>query len=592
MMDRNMTENILQLTLEIIYLLTGEDYAPVNSSTQRVTRNISHKFGSSWRSQSSAVDHSSSWVHEIKNDEKILDLTKKITQLLTGEIPVRYGDTVVCFTVEEWEYVEGHKELYKYVLIEDQDIDHSRDDDQAFPSPPCMPKAASDIQAKVGTKASKQRKHETGQAKYSSKPKDKLTTFKSKPAEDFTIVSEPCTNERGNFTSDAAYSTPNHCLSSGIKPINNKNSAISDHIEGENTDEQQLSCTGGISRGFHGDVKLGHSESLSCITESPIDPFTDTQLHYVYTPIKEEPVHTQTDNYGPTQYLSTHSQESSWQQTNETGANTYAVGHTQYTLTHSKNESALCEEENSLTSISVSLDDMQAQYTPKPVKVEPVSQEDGYELYIPTDCGQMLHTSASWQAIEDVAKANKRFSATKYKDWNKSPENPPCMNPPTAPLLDGMYVCSTCEKSFTSHFGLVKHQAMHNGNKVSCPQCGKLFFYKSSLVIHQRIHTGEKLFACPVCNKCFTNNSNLVVHQRIHTGEKPFVCPECGKRFGHKGHLNRHLRTHETEKSATNIENYGKNSLQDPDRWNFRKITSWSHNIYGTGPYSTFDKSV
>ncbi|XP_066458338.1 gastrula zinc finger protein XlCGF66.1-like [Eleutherodactylus coqui] len=116
--DRNkMAESVLHLTLEILFQLTGEDYTVVKTSSDGCRAPVCDRWGRSLSPFTEPPPHPP--MHENINVQKILELTQKMTELLTGEVPIRCQDVTVYFSMEEWEYIGGHRDLYKDVMMED-----------------------------------------------------------------------------------------------------------------------------------------------------------------------------------------------------------------------------------------------------------------------------------------------------------------------------------------------------------------------------------------------------------------------------------------------------------------------------------------
>ncbi|XP_075703270.1 oocyte zinc finger protein XlCOF8.4-like [Rhinoderma darwinii] len=122
-----MSRRILDFTLEIIYLLSGEEYTIVKKTSGDCTSPIIHESGG-WSSSPITEPPPHSRIHE----KKILELIYKMTELLTGEVPIRCQDVTVYLSMKEWEYLEGHKDLYEEVMMEDyrprtsQDLESGR----------------------------------------------------------------------------------------------------------------------------------------------------------------------------------------------------------------------------------------------------------------------------------------------------------------------------------------------------------------------------------------------------------------------------------------------------------------------------------
>ncbi|XP_056409977.1 gastrula zinc finger protein XlCGF66.1-like isoform X2 [Hyla sarda] len=119
--DRNkMADRIINLTLQILFRLTGEDYTVVKkSSSGRCWAPVCEGWGRTLSPIPGPPPHS--LIHEEMDERKIRELINKMMELLTGEVPIRCQDVAVYFSMEEWEYVEGHKDQYKdQVMMEDQ----------------------------------------------------------------------------------------------------------------------------------------------------------------------------------------------------------------------------------------------------------------------------------------------------------------------------------------------------------------------------------------------------------------------------------------------------------------------------------------
>ncbi|XP_069835623.1 uncharacterized protein [Dendropsophus ebraccatus] len=116
----DITDRVLHLTLEIIYLLTGEDYTVVKKTCGECVAPSSSRSGGWSRARGPITEPPPpSLIPERNNEQKILELTHKMMELLTGEVPIRCQDVAVYFSMEEWEYVEGHKDLYQEAMMED-----------------------------------------------------------------------------------------------------------------------------------------------------------------------------------------------------------------------------------------------------------------------------------------------------------------------------------------------------------------------------------------------------------------------------------------------------------------------------------------
>uniref|UniRef100_A0A8C5MDA1 C2H2-type domain-containing protein n=1 Tax=Leptobrachium leishanense TaxID=445787 RepID=A0A8C5MDA1_9ANUR len=108
-----MTDKILELTLEIIYLLTGEDYIVVKKlGGFREDNHCPNVLESICRSQNPIVT-ARPCSPEGNNEKKILWLANKLVSLLTGEVSLRCDDVAVTFSEKQEGGMERHKDPNK-----------------------------------------------------------------------------------------------------------------------------------------------------------------------------------------------------------------------------------------------------------------------------------------------------------------------------------------------------------------------------------------------------------------------------------------------------------------------------------------------
>ncbi|XP_075698582.1 gastrula zinc finger protein XlCGF48.2-like [Rhinoderma darwinii] len=549
----DVTERILGFALEIIYLLTGEDYGPLKKSAEAVIHGTHpHLSGEQCRSQSSIVEPPP-LIYERNDEQKILDLTNKIIELLTGEVPVRCQDVTVYFSMEEWEYIEEHKDLYKDIMMEEH---------QPLTSP-----GKRDLYKDVMMEDQQDR---TSPVKFvlsgrSPHIKEEYVTKDGGLLTDNYIftATNPSRDPSPHVQDEVSCSGGNLQHMDTCTPTDHTD-YVSFQIKDEGVLRFEENLCGISTHRPRDKLYIAHhfeGEPISYqggITDTDVCTSSDHTQQYSSIPIKIEPVAYDGDNVTDVYTSTDHPQQypsyiTSCQQGNLTGIYTPKT-HTWYQSTYIKEEPISCDE-GDLTDSDI----MPLGHTPQdlsPIKHGEVLRDEENRIdtnvYTPTE--HLKYTSGLTKeqrnnGLELWSKQHVYSCSECDKSFNCKSEL--LMHLPVH-SGDKPYNCSICGKCFTNLSYLITHGKIHAGEKrYSCPDCGVSFTRSSNLKTHKRKHTGEKPYLCSDCGKSFSNKSNLNAHRKRHTGDKPYSCPDCGKRFISRSHLVVHQRTHTGEKPYT-----------------------------------------
>ncbi|CAN2390118.1 hypothetical protein PRIEUP_LOCUS154 [Pristimantis euphronides] len=577
---------VLNAALEIIYLLTGEDYTVVKKTSGNcMTPTIHLQEPGGWsRTPGSVTDPP---PHPLNNKQKILYLAMKMAELLTGEFPIRYQDVAVYFSLEEWEYIGEHRDLYKDAMMEDHQPRTSKGKKRYMPffsfffpiqksfinfygsrrrKPPerCprplyyqyCPEEDPNIQLSssdhyvhlfrhcpsVSTDGSRRRNFpERCPRPLSSQdcPEEDHSVPEKHQGEDLTDIKVEAEEEQRMMGDRPCKREVEEEIPKDITTENlsegNFMFSVNDNVEDEDV-AQGSSGANLITLDVH---PRHHSTALSYNCTNPGE----------YSPVQSQIVTPNTSRKGGESF------QYGKQFTKSTGLVTHKIIHTRE-KPYSCSECGKCFTGKSSLLIHVRIHTGEKPFscflcgkcfTDKSSLVRHERIHTGEKPYSCPECGKCFTNKSHLVKHKRSHTGEKPFSCSQCKRCFTDKSH--LVKHERIHTGEKPFSCLLCGKSFTDKSSLVTHERNHTGEKpYSCTQCGKCFINKSNLVTHERSHRGEKPYSCPECGKCFTNKSNLVTHERSHTGEKPFSCSECGKCFTNKSNLVTHQRSHKGEK--------------------------------------------
>ncbi|XP_069606478.1 oocyte zinc finger protein XlCOF8.4-like [Ranitomeya imitator] len=423
-------ERILHLTLEILFQLTGEDYTIAKKTTrehcqERVEIPLSSFMG----------PPPYTLIREDINDRKILELIYKMIELLTGEVPIRCQDVTIYFSMEEWEYLEGHTDLYKDVMMK-------------VPQPLTSP----------------------GDCIRSTNGHVILSDFK---AEDHGVT--PDTYEERAIIPDMQSFILSDDLSADAFPQvlssdlpltvkQNKNHRRDIEHQRSHTREEQFSCVN-CDKCFTDQSNLVRHQ----IIHTEINNFSCLECNKCFTGKSNLFEHQQT-----------HIEEKPYSCFECGKFFTEKIHLVRHEINHTVAKPYSCSECGKCFSANSKLVIHERSHT-------------GEKPFFCPECGSCFTSKSHLVRHERIHTGMRPFSCSECGRCFH--QNSDLIKHQRTHTGEKPFTCSECGKCFQQKSDLARHQRSHvRMKRCSCSECGKCFVYKKDFHRHEQSHTGKKSF--------------------------------------------------------------------------------------------------
>ncbi|PIO38587.1 hypothetical protein AB205_0115020, partial [Aquarana catesbeiana] len=446
----HVSERIINLTLEIIYLLTGENYITFKLSDGLMASNM-------MKTQSPGMDPPS---HCLRMNKKVEEVTSEIIELLTGEVPIRCQDSTLLFSMEEWECLGGHKDLYKHVMMKNRPPLTSPDGSSLYPPERCPHPLYSRDSTQEHQEIPQKDQNEEPYLRVDEQWREEkaVELYMTDPGDIRTIVKVEEEEETHLKIKEEEI------------PIE---ICVDRPLDWNNLAKCPVFCPNGEAD--------GDNITTDCPGEDPITQNFCVVLN------GEDPSSNPSTYEGSFAHNSTLNSDHIPQRMDELSP-CYESGEF---LAHREEPSS----------------HQQAQGLEKP--------------YSCVKCGKCFPQKQQFIRHYRTHFVEKPFSCSecgKCFKWRAHLTVHQRTHTGEKP-----FPCSKCGRCFAERATLANHQRIHSGEKpFSCLVCGKCFSQRSNLITHEKVHTGERPFSCLECGRGFTSRTKLTVHQRTHTGVKPF----------------------------------------------------------------------